>query len=62
MVSRIPLFSLKMNNFGWKGNEGRYLLVIFLLVALLLLGMTALPLVIPLYILASVVQFYIIEN
>jgi CDP-diacylglycerol---serine O-phosphatidyltransferase len=62
MVSRIPLFSLKMNNFGWKGNEGRYLLVIFLLVALLFLGMTALPLVIPLYILASVVQFYIIEN
>jgi CDP-diacylglycerol---serine O-phosphatidyltransferase len=62
MVSRIPLFSLKINDFGWKGNEGRYLLVIFMLIALLLLGMTALLLVIPLYILASVVQFYIIEN
>jgi CDP-diacylglycerol---serine O-phosphatidyltransferase len=61
MVSRIPLFSLKIGHFGWKGNEGRYLLVIFLLVALLLLGLTALPLVIPLYIIASLVQFYIIE-
>jgi CDP-diacylglycerol---serine O-phosphatidyltransferase len=62
MVSRIPLFSLKMNNFGWKGNEGSYLLVIFLLVAFVLLGLMALPLVIPLYIIASVVQFYIISK
>jgi CDP-diacylglycerol---serine O-phosphatidyltransferase len=53
MVSRIPLFSLKINNFRLKGNEGRYLLLIMIIVSLAVLGIAAIPLVVPFYIAAS---------
>lgn len=54
MVTRISLFSLKLTNFGFKGNEGRYILAVMLLIAVIAFGINALPLIIPLYIIASV--------
>ncbi len=54
MVSRIPLISLKASNLKFKGNEGRYILVGLVLIAFAIFGIMAVPLLIPLYIIASV--------
>lgn len=56
MVSRIPLFSLKTSHFRFKGNEGRYMLVFLTAAALLLFGFGAAPMIIPLYIISSLVS------
>jgi CDP-diacylglycerol--serine O-phosphatidyltransferase len=56
MVSRIPLLSLKVTDLKLKGNEGRYLLVAFILLSFILLGMSAIPLIIPLYLTASLLS------
>lgn len=56
MVSRIPLLSFKTKHLRFKGNEGRYLLVLMAGVAFILGGMNAAPLIIPLYIIASVIS------
>ena len=56
MVSRIPLLSLKVSNLKLKGNEGRYLLIILVLISFAIFGIAAVPLIIPLYIIASLVS------
>jgi CDP-diacylglycerol---serine O-phosphatidyltransferase len=56
MVSRIPLLSLKVTNLKLKGNEGRYILIILVLITLAIFGIAAIPLIIPLYIIASLVS------
>lgn len=56
MNAEIPLFSLKFKNYGWRGNEVKYL---FLVITILLLGslkLVAVPLTILLYVLLSVVD------
>jgi CDP-diacylglycerol--serine O-phosphatidyltransferase len=55
MVSRIPLLSLKLKDFRLKGNEGRYILLFLILASLAFLGIAAIPLIIPLYIAASLI-------
>jgi CDP-diacylglycerol--serine O-phosphatidyltransferase len=54
MVTRIPLLSLKTSHLRFKGNEGRYILIGLILIAFAILGIKSLPLIIPLYILASI--------
>ena len=56
MVSRIPMLSLKVSNLKLKGNEGRYILVGLTLIAFAIFGISAGPLIIPLYIIASLVS------
>jgi CDP-diacylglycerol--serine O-phosphatidyltransferase len=56
MVSRIPMLSLKVSNLKLKGNEGRFILVGLTLIALAIFGISAGPLIIPLYIIASLVS------
>jgi CDP-diacylglycerol--serine O-phosphatidyltransferase len=53
MVSRIPLLSLKVKNLKFKGNEGRYILIALILINYLIFGIVVMPLIIPLYIVAS---------
>jgi CDP-diacylglycerol---serine O-phosphatidyltransferase len=53
MVSRIPLFSLKVSNLKLKGNEGRYILVGLILIFFAIFGTLAIPLIVPLYIVSS---------
>ncbi|MGE5420059.1 MAG: CDP-alcohol phosphatidyltransferase family protein, partial [Chloroflexota bacterium] len=62
MVSSIPLLSLKIKNLVLKGNEGRYLLIVMVLFCWAIFGLEVLPLIIPLYIIASVIQFYVIDR
>jgi CDP-diacylglycerol--serine O-phosphatidyltransferase len=56
MVSRIPLLSLKVSNLKLKGNEGRYILIGLILIAFAIFGPMAIPLIIPLYIISSLIS------
>ena len=56
MVSRLPLLSLKMSDLKLKGNEGRYIMLGLIAAAFLIGGIAAAPLVIPIYILSSMVS------
>ncbi len=56
MVTRIPLLSLKFRNVRLKGNEGRYLLVILAVIFLAIFGIGAVTLLIPLYIVSSLIS------
>jgi CDP-diacylglycerol--serine O-phosphatidyltransferase len=56
MVTRIPLLSLKISSLKIKGNEGRYILILMVAIAAVIFGIMALPLIIPLYIVASFLQ------
>jgi CDP-diacylglycerol---serine O-phosphatidyltransferase len=53
MVTRMPLISLKVKHLRFKENEGRYILVALVIVVLILFGLAAMPLIIPLYLISS---------
>jgi CDP-diacylglycerol--serine O-phosphatidyltransferase len=53
MVIRIPMFSLKFTGSGWKGNEIRYLFLAVSLILLIILQEIALPVIILVYLLLS---------
>lgn len=55
MVTRIPMISLKFKSLKLKGNEGRYLLLVLVIVAFTVLGIGAAPLIIPVYIIVSLI-------
>lgn len=55
MVSSLPMFSLKFKSYGWKGNEPRYFLAICLVILLFVFQFMAIPLLIILYILISLI-------
>jgi CDP-diacylglycerol---serine O-phosphatidyltransferase len=56
MVTRLPLFSLKITNLKLKGNEGRYILIALILIAFVVFGAMAIPLIIPLYLISSMLS------
>jgi len=56
MNAEIPLFSLKFKNYGWKGNEVKYLFLLATIVMLLTLQTVAIPLTILLYVVLSVID------
>ena len=56
MVVPLPLFSLKFKSFGWKGNEIRYIFLTISVGLLATLFVWALPLIIILYLLLSVLN------
>jgi CDP-diacylglycerol---serine O-phosphatidyltransferase len=53
MVSRLEMFSLKISNLKFKGNEGRYLMVLLIALSFIFLGINAAALIIPIYIISS---------
>ncbi|NBO82811.1 MAG: CDP-alcohol phosphatidyltransferase [Betaproteobacteria bacterium] len=53
MVSRLPLLTLKFTSFDWATNRPRYLLLVFSVVSILFLQWLALPIIIILYVLLS---------
>ncbi|TND01791.1 MAG: phosphatidylserine synthase [Bacteroidetes bacterium] len=56
LISEIPLFALKFKNFGWKGNEIRYIFLGLSVALFIVLKFVGIPLVIVLYILLSLVN------
>lgn len=56
MVTRMPLLSLKIKSLIFKGNEGRYILIGLVVFSFIIFGIAAAPLIIPFYIVASLLQ------
>ena len=55
MVIPIPMISLKFKNFGWKGNEARFILIGLSILLIALFREAGIPLAIILYVLLSVI-------
>lgn len=53
LVSPLRLFSLKFKSFNWKENEIRYIFLIICVISLLLLTFAAIPLLLLIYIILS---------
>ncbi|HXB11306.1 MAG TPA: CDP-diacylglycerol--serine O-phosphatidyltransferase [Bacteroidia bacterium] len=56
MVMPIPLFSMKMKNLSWANNKTRYIFAILSLIGLVLLAYQAVPLIMILYVVLSVIE------
>jgi len=56
MVSDIPLLAMKFKSFGWKGNGVRYTFLIISLVLLIILRPVAIPIILSLYVLISIID------
>ena len=62
LISDFRIFSMKFKNLGWKGNELRYVLLACSVILLILFSLSAIPLIIILYVLMSIFfQNYITE-
>ncbi|MCB2409938.1 CDP-alcohol phosphatidyltransferase family protein [Hymenobacter lucidus] len=56
LVAEIPLFALKFKNLTWQDNSLRFIFLLLALPLLIVLGATAIPLVVLLYVALSVVR------
>lgn len=61
LVAEIPLFALKFKNFGWADNKIRYSFLLTSLILLFLFKFIAIPFIIFLYIILSVVNTIIAQ-
>lgn len=59
LVVPLPLFGFKFDSFSFKGNEIRFLFVILALLLLITLAFTAIPIIIILYILFSMIHNFL---
>ncbi|WP_107039842.1 CDP-alcohol phosphatidyltransferase family protein [Brumimicrobium mesophilum] len=62
LVAEIPLFALKFKSFKWKGNEIRYSFLLASLVLILILWVWAIPIIVLMYILLSVVNNMVLKK
>ena len=53
MISEIPMFSLKFKNYGWKGNESRYILIAIAIALLAIFKLSGISVIIIIYVLMS---------
>lgn len=60
--AELPMFSLKIASYKFRTNWYRYVFLALSLLALLTLGFIALPLIILIYLLLSVILFYLEED
>ncbi|POY36040.1 CDP-diacylglycerol--serine O-phosphatidyltransferase [Solitalea longa] len=57
LVSELPLIALKFKSFDWQSNKLRYILIISSVVFIILFKFAAVPLILFVYILLSLVQY-----
>ena len=62
LVAKIPMIALKFKGISWKDNYLKYLLVITLVALIAIFQINALPLLIPTYILFSLIGNYAIKK
>lgn len=62
LVSELTLFALKFKNFGWKGNEIRFLFLLLSLLIILLFRLPGITYIILLYLLLSFVHTIVSAN
>ena len=58
LVSNLKLLSFKFSSFKFKGNRRRFLLIFISIPLILILGIYAVPLIISVYIIISIITFY----
>ncbi|KAA9333821.1 CDP-diacylglycerol--serine O-phosphatidyltransferase [Adhaeribacter soli] len=56
LVAEIPLFALKFKNLSWKDNSVRFIFVLLAAMLSVLFGFTAVPFIIALYIILSILK------
>jgi CDP-diacylglycerol--serine O-phosphatidyltransferase len=56
MIAELPLFALKFKNFGWKGNEIRYIFLVLSLLGLIIFQFLGLGIAIVLYVVLSIIN------
>jgi CDP-diacylglycerol--serine O-phosphatidyltransferase len=56
LIAELPLFALKFKNFGWAGNKIRYSFLIISMILLILFQFIAIPFIIFLYIVLSIIN------
>ena len=56
LTAELPLFSLKFKKFDWKSNQFQYILIIMGAVLIAIFNLAAIPLIIFLYVLLSLVK------
>lgn len=56
LISELPLFALKFKNFGWTENKIRYIFLTISLAMLIIFQITAIPFIVILYILLSIIN------
>src|SRR5690554_5387023 len=56
LVVEIPLFALKFVNFKWQGNQIRYIFLLLSLIAIWALWVWAIPVIVLMYLLLSVIN------
>jgi CDP-diacylglycerol---serine O-phosphatidyltransferase len=62
LISDFKIFSMKFKSLAWKGNQLRYIFLISSIILLILFFMSAIPIIIVLYILMSIFfQNYIVD-
>lgn len=59
MVSPVRMFALKFHGFGWRGNEIRYGFILASILLIVLLQVVAVPVIILLYVLVSLIRWLI---
>lgn len=57
LVSDYPLIALKFKSFKWKENQAKYLLVIGSVILITIFKLAAIPLILPLYLIISLLHF-----
>ena len=55
LIAEVPMFALKFKQWGWKGNEVKYIFLIACLPLLMIFGITAFSVIIAWYVVLSVV-------
>ena len=55
LVSEIPMFALKFKQWGWRGNEVRYLFIISCVPLLAFFGITGIAIIIAWYVVLSII-------
>ncbi|HSZ25803.1 MAG TPA: CDP-alcohol phosphatidyltransferase family protein [Cytophagaceae bacterium] len=56
LIAELPLIALKFKNFGWQDNKMRYILIISALLLIVTLNFMAIPIIIILYIILSIID------
>jgi CDP-diacylglycerol--serine O-phosphatidyltransferase len=60
--AELPLFALKFKNFGWRDNEIRWIFLVLCLVLIITLQLFAIPCIIVLYVLMSLIHNRVIAH
>lgn len=58
MVSRLPMFALKFTSVSWSENQTRYIFIVLSVFLIILLKLAAIPLIILMYLLLSIVLLF----